>query len=140
MSKALIVGVWWLLGTFNGWDTLQNIEVTTVYDDLIGENFDVPIFSEELKSFQGNEVTIEGYTIPLQQSAEQDYFVLSRFPYNNCFFCGNAGPETVAEVYTKEPVTFKDARVRVTGRLKLNDQDPLHLFYIFEDATVVLLD
>ena len=140
MSKVLLVFVGWWFGTFNGWDTLQNIQIQSTYDDLIGESFDVPVFSDELKGFEGQVVSIEGYTIPIQQSVEQDYFVLSRFPYNNCFFCGNAGPETVAEVYTKEPVSYKDARVRVTGTLKLNDQDPLHLFYIFEDAEIELLD
>ncbi|WP_421873090.1 hypothetical protein [Marinoscillum sp.] len=140
MSKALIIFTWWTVSTFNGWDTLQQLEVRSAYDDLLGETFDVPVFSDELKQFDGKEVTIEGYTIPLQQSTEQDYFVLSRFPYNNCFFCGNAGPETVAEVYTNKPITTQDARVRVTGKLKLNDADPLHLFFILQDASVEVLD
>lgn len=140
MPKALIIFSWWIFGTFNGWDTLQKLEVVPTYDDLLGETFDVPVFSDELKAFDQKQVTIEGYTIPLQQSVEQDYFVLSRFPYNNCFFCGNAGPETVAEVYTSEPIATQDARVRVTGILQLNDQDPLHLFFIIKDATVEVLD
>ncbi len=140
MSKLLIICAGWCLGTFNGWDTLQNLEIKSVYDELIGDTFEVPVFSSELKAFDGKVVTIDGYTIPLQQARQQDYFVLSRFPYNNCFFCGNAGPETVAEVYTKEPVTHQDARVSVTGTLRLNDQDPLHLFYVLEEATVELLE
>ena len=140
MPKALIIFSWWIIGTFNGWDTLQQLEVVPTYDDLLGETFDVPIFSDELRAFDRQQVTLEGYAIPLQQSLEQDYFVLSRFPYNNCFFCGNAGPETVAEVYTSEPISTKDARVRVTGQLQLNDQDPLHLFFVIKDASVEVLD
>ena len=72
MSKVLLVFVGWWFGTFNGWDTLQNIQIQSTYDDLIGESFDVPVFSDELKGFEGQVVSIEGYTIPLQQSVEQD--------------------------------------------------------------------
>lgn len=123
-----------------GWSLLEKVTVTQEYDEFMGEQFDVPVFSEDLKSKDGERIAVEGYVIPLQQSGNQDYFVLSRFPYNNCFFCGNAGPETVAEVYTKDPFPYKDAMVRVTGTLKLNSADPMHLFFILSDATVEVLD
>ncbi|MEQ8474233.1 MAG: hypothetical protein RIC35_23760 [Marinoscillum sp.] len=139
MSKVLIILIWCTIQPFQGWDTLQKLKLQQSYDEFLGEELELPVFSEELESFDGQQVTLEGYVIPLQQSAEQDYFVLSRFPYNNCFFCGNAGPETVAEVYTSEKVTYKDERVKVTGILKLNDSDPLHLFFIISDADVELV-
>lgn len=140
MSKVLMLGVWVFFQSFDGWDTLQKLDLQSSYDEFLGEELELPVFSEELKTFDGKEVTITGYTIPLQQSTEQDYFVLSRFPFNNCFFCGNAGPETVAEVYTNEKITYRDARMEVTGILKLNDNDPLHLFFIISDAEVEFLD
>lgn len=121
---------------FNGWDTLSKLTITNQYDEMLGDNLEIPVFSVELKEFDNQIITIEGYVIPIQQTEKQDYFVLSRFPYNSCFFCGNAGPETVAEVYTLEKVPFKDERVTVTGTLKLNADDPLHLFYIIENAKV----
>lgn len=122
---------------FNGWDTLSMLTIENVYDDFIEDYFEVPRFSDHLLTFDGKVVTIEGYVIPIQQSVNQDYFVLSRFPYSSCFFCGNAGAETVAEVYTNTKSAFKDERVEVTGILKLNSDDPLHLFYIIEDAEVI---
>lgn len=125
---------------FEGWDTLSKLKIDAQYDDVINETFEVPIFSDDLLAFDGKEIVIEGYVIPLQSGKDQDYFVLSRFPYNSCFFCGNAGPETVAEVYTSEPVPFKDEKVLVSGRLKLNAENPLHLFYIIEEATVKKVD
>lgn len=140
MLKVLIAFLWLTADPFKGWDTLQMLTLKKSYDDLLGEETEVPVFSESLKAFEGKQVTIEGYVIPLQQSGAQDYFVLSRFPYNNCFFCGNAGPETVAEIYTLEKISYRDARVRVKGILHLNADNPLHLFFIIRDSEVVRLD
>lgn len=122
-----------------GWELLSKLKLEKGYDDLIGETVEMPRFSEELKSYEGKVITVEGYVIPLQHTQGQDYFVLSRFPYNNCFFCGNAGPETVAEVYTREKFELMDTRVRVTGTLELNADDPLHLFFIFNNAEVEVI-
>lgn len=140
MSRVLIFFVWYWSATFQGWETLSQLELVTSQDELLGELVTLPMFSEELKSHAGTQVVLEGYIIPLDQARGQDYFVLSRFPYNNCFFCGNAGPETVAEVYTREPINFEAGKVQVTGQLLLNDDDPLHLFFIIEDADVTYLD
>lgn len=140
MLKVLIIFIGLFSQPFEGWETLEKLDLRAGYDEFLGEEIEVPVFSDELKAFAGKEVTVEGYVIPLQQSGSQDYFVLSRFPYNNCFFCGNAGPETVAEVYTQEKFSFRDTRVRVTGTLALNDEDPLHLFFILSDAEVQVLD
>ena len=140
MSVVFILFSWFVNVDFQGWETLSKLSMGITYDALLGEDIDVPVFSDELKNWDGQKVSISGYVIPLDQSAEQEYFVLSRFPFNNCFFCGNAGPETVAEVYSNKPFRFVDTKVRVTGTLKLNADDPLHLFYIFDDATVEVID
>lgn len=124
----------------DGWETFSKLKLDQRYDTSLGEMLEMPVFSDELRALDGEVVTLEGYVIPLQSSGAQDYFVLSRFPYSNCFFCGNAGPETVAEVYTNEPFPYRDAKVRVTGQLKLNADDPLHLFFIFTEAEVAVLD
>lgn len=145
MSRVLFIFVWLLFGfilpqrapdAFDGWNTLAKLELVAGYDEFLGEPTELPVFSDELKAFDGEVITVEGYVIPLEQAVEQSYFVLSRFPFNNCFFCGNAGPETVAEVYTKEKFTVQDTRVRVTGKLELNANDPLHLFFIVSEAKV----
>lgn len=140
MPMVLILFTWLTLGPFEGWQTLEKLKLQKTYDEFLGEETDMPIFSDDIRAFDGKVVTIEGYVIPLQESFSQGYFVLSRFPYNNCFFCGNAGPETVAEVYTSGEFEVMDARVEVTGRLELNADDPTHLFFIFNEASVRQLD
>ncbi|MEQ8629053.1 hypothetical protein [Ekhidna sp.] len=124
----------------SGWELLSSVEIVMGYDDFMGAEVEQPKFSEQLKLREGKELTLEGFIIPLQQEADQDYFVLSRFPYQNCFFCGAAGPETVVEVYSDHEFRYTDERVRVTGKLRLNDDNPLHLFYILEECEVTKLD
>ena len=123
-----------------GWELLSAVEIQKVYDEFMGSEVDKPVFSDMLKSSEGSLVTLDGFIIPLQQEGEQDYFILSRFPYQSCFFCGGAGPETVVEVYSEKSLSYTDERVRVTGTLKLNGDNPLQLFYILDNCTVKKLD
>ena len=124
----------------SGWELLSSVEIVTGYDDFMGTEIEQPKFSEQLILREGKEVTLEGFIIPLQQESDQDYFVLSRFPYQSCFFCGQAGPETVVEVYSDRSFRYTDERVRVNGKLRLNRDNPLNLFYILEDCEVTKLD
>lgn len=123
-----------------GWELLSTVEIVKGYDEFMGAEIEKPKFSEQLKLQQGKEITLEGFIIPLQQEGDQDYFILSRFPYQSCFFCGQAGPETVVEVYSDVKFRYTDERVRVTGTLKLNEDNPLHLFYVVEATDVIKLD
>ena len=122
------------------WELLSTVEIVMGYDEFMGAEVEQPKFSEQLKLREGKEVTLEGFIIPLQQEGNQDYFVLSRFPYQACFFCGAAGPETVVEVYSDRAFRYTDERVRVTGKLRLNGDNALHLFFILEDCEVKKLD
>lgn len=123
-----------------GWELLSTVEIVKGFDEFMGAEIEKPKFSEQLKLQQGKEITLEGFIIPLQQEGDQDYFILSRFPYQSCFFCGQAGPETVVEVYSDVKFRYTDERVRVTGILKLNEDNPLHLFYVVEATDVIKLD
>jgi hypothetical protein len=79
-------------------------------------------------------VYITGYMVPVDVST--DYFVLSRYPFAQCFFCGNAGPESVVDLrMKKEGRKFKqDERLTFTGKLRLNETDVYELNYILEEA------
>ena len=124
----------------SGWELLSSVEIRKGYDEFMGTEVDQPIFSDQLKSSEGSTITLDGFIIPLQQDGNQDYFILSRFPYQSCFFCGGAGPETVVEVYSDNSLSYTDERVRVTGTLKLNGDNPLQLFYLLDNCTVKKLD
>jgi hypothetical protein len=65
--------------------------------------------------------------------------VLSAFPFSACFFCGNAGPESVMAIYFEDQGQRKfttDERVTLEGTLKLNDTDVDELVYVLNNARV----
>ena len=126
--------------TLEGWELLSDVKVMRVYDDFMESEIEKPEFGEELKERNKTVIELEGFVIPLEQFSDVDYFVLSRFPYQSCFFCGNAGPETVVEIYTTKKWSLQDQKVRVSGTLHLNAKDPLHLYFIMRNCSVEILD
>ncbi|RMG61446.1 MAG: DUF3299 domain-containing protein [Bacteroidetes bacterium] len=94
--------------------------------------YGVPIFGEKVQALDGQEVRITGYMLPL--TVDNQRYILSRYPYRNCFFCGGAGKETVLELALEEPREFDiDSRTTVRGTLRLI-YDPLQPAYRLEAA------
>jgi hypothetical protein len=118
----------------NTWKTLSKITFKKEYDEVLGLKIDVPVFGKEVKALEGKEVTVKGYIIPTDGYKSQTAFVFSAFPYNMCFFCGGAGPETVIEVNTKLPITYTSEPIYLKGILRLNGADVNRLIYSLEKA------
>ncbi|MCO6359113.1 hypothetical protein BXY85_1585 [Roseivirga pacifica] len=118
------------------WKTLAKVTIEKKFDELMNFEIDYPTFSEEVKALDGKEISLEGWMIPLDELRGENYFVLSALPFANCFFCGGAGPETVVEVFTTEGFDFTEDRVKVTGTLSLNADDPSRLMYVMSKAEV----
>ena len=123
--------------TPNLWKTLAKITYKKEYDELLGFKVDVPVFSEEIQNIEDEIVEVKGYIIPVEGYKSHKEFVFSAYPYNMCFFCGGAGPETVMEVYAKEPVQYSDQPVIIKGKLELNSSDMNRLIYALHDAELV---
>lgn len=121
----------------NVWKTLSKITFKKKYDEMLGFKVDVPVFSEEIKKLEGKTVTVKGYVIPVEGYKSHKEFVFSAFPYNMCFFCGGAGPETVMEVFAKEPIKYSAEAITIKGKLDLNDSDINRLIYILKDVELV---
>jgi hypothetical protein len=119
------------------WKTLAKITYTKQYDELMGFKVDVPVFSEDIKAMEGKEVEVKGYIIPVEGYKSHKEFIFSAFPYTMCFFCGGAGPETVMDVYAKNPVEYTAEQVVLRGKLELNATDINRLMYSIHDAEVV---
>lgn len=122
----------------DGWLAFAKTKFDAKYSDKAGEYFMFPTFSADLKSMVGKEFNLEGYYLPIDVEGDA-YIILSKFPYSQCFFCGGAGPESIAEVIFKvKPGKFDpDQYIRVKGKLKLNDADLEHGNFILEDAVLI---
>ena len=121
----------------NTWQTLSKITYKKEYDELMGFKIDKPVFSDPIKALEGKEITIKGYIIPVEGYKSHKEFVFSAFPYNMCFFCGGAGPETVMEVEASEPVKYQAEAVTLKGILQLNSEDVNKLMFKLTKATLV---
>ncbi len=119
------------------WKTLGKITYKKEYDEIMGFKIDKPVFSEEVRALDGTEIKIKGYIIPVEGYKSHNEFIFSAFPYNMCFFCGGAGPETVMEVVASEPVKYTAESIILKGKLVLNDSDINRLMYAIEDAVLV---
>jgi hypothetical protein len=120
------------------WALFAKTKFEAKYNDKAGEYFLYPGFAEELKSLVGKEISIEGYYLPIEVEGNA-YIILSKFPYSQCFFCGGAGPESIAEVSFKvKQAKFEpDQYIRVKGKLKLNEGDIDHGNFLVEEAVLV---
>lgn len=121
----------------NTWKTLAKITYVKEYDEIMGFKIDKPVFSDPVKELAEKEVTVKGYIIPVEGYKSHTEFIFSAYPYNMCFFCGGAGPETVMEVLSNEPVKYTAEQVTLKGKLVLNSDDINRLMYLLEDAVLV---
>lgn len=96
-----------------------------------------PVFSEEVLALEGKEITVRGYLLPEKGYKTHKEFILSSLPYNLCYFCGKAGPETVMEVSSLDAVSYSDEPIIMKGTLMLNHLDPIGLPYILLNAKLV---
>jgi hypothetical protein len=96
-----------------------------------------PQFPAAVKALENKKISIKGFLIPLQEQKKHTTFLLSAFPFDQCFYCGKAGPETVIEVTVKKAIKTTDKIIEIQGTLELNAQDPTHLFYKIEDGELI---
>lgn len=119
------------------WEVLKDVQFVEVWSEEFQSVYMVPKFGKKVRSLDNKKIQIRGYVIPVDVLA--DYYVLSAFPYSSCFFCGQAGPESVMDIqFATTPTGLRtDQIITVEGKLRLNIDDILQLNYILEDVTVI---
>ena len=120
----------------NYWKDLARVTIEEKTDEN-GFPVEFPVFHDDLKTIEGDKIILEGYMVPLEEMMGHKYFVLSKYPFNMCFFCGAAGPETVIEVYITEEVAFTSDKIKIQGTLELNKDDPRNLMYLMKNAELL---
>ena len=119
------------------WELLKDVEFDEIWSEEFQAYYMVPKFSKSVKEMDGKEVQIKGFIIPVD--IVQDYYVLSANPYSSCFFCGQAGPESVMEIQMikKYEGLRMDQVITFQGILRLNIDDIYQLNYILEEAQII---
>ena len=110
------------------WNTFAQVKFHRQYSETFGFEVNVkpPEFSKELLALNGKEIKVKGYVIPVD--IELGMYMVSANPFANCFFCGNAGPETVVELLPtgKLPRFSTDQIVTFKGVLQINEQGEMN--------------
>lgn len=110
------------------WNTFAQVTFHRKYSETFGFEVNVkpPEFSKELMALNGKEIRVKGYVIPVD--VELGMYMVSANPFANCFFCGNAGPETVVELFPngKLPRFNTDEVVTFRGVLQINTQGEMN--------------
>ena len=117
------------------WQTLSDVEFKDVYLEELDAYYWMPAFGPQVIGAEGKEFFINGYMIPVD--VDEDFYVLSRYPFANCFFCGGAGPESVIDLRfpnKSERAYQTDDRLTFRGTLRLNADDVYQMNYILEGA------
>ena len=122
----------------NGWPVFARVKFESKFFKEQNEYFLVPSFDQRIRSLVGTEITLKGYYLPFDLPKNQ--LIISKNPYASCFFCGGAGPESIAEAVLKwkAPRLKVDQIITIKGKLKLNGTDIEHMNFILEDAEIVI--
>lgn len=117
------------------WKLLGQIKyvkkVTTDYPE--GVMF--PIVNTTLKAKNKKPIIMSGFIIPIDNKT----YALSKNVFASCFFCGQAGPETIMGIKFKDPsIRLKtDQYVTLQGTFRYNDSDVDDWIYHIDNAVIV---
>lgn len=118
------------------WRSLEDVDFKDVYIEELDAYYWKPTFGQSINDLEGEDVYITGYIIPVD--LDEDFYVLSRYPFANCFFCGGASPESVVDLrFTgKSPRVYQtDERLTFAGKFRLNSDDVYQMNYILDGAS-----
>ena len=120
---------------FLDWGILADVSFKDTYSKEYGMDLLEAKFGAFIEAFDGKEVLITGYVIPIDPMGTA--YVLSRNPNASCFFCGSAGPETIVGLRLKPESTKRyktDEYLTFKGMLKLNKLNSKQFTYMLLDA------
>ena len=116
------------------WKFLGMIKFIKKADKEYGEIM-YPQVSPLLKQKAGKKIAISGFIIPIDNTT----YALSKNVFASCFFCGQAGPETIMGIKFKgaTPKLKTDQYVTLVGTFRINENDVEDWIYHIDNAEIV---
>ena len=117
------------------WKLLGIIKYLKKPDKDYPEGVMFPIINSELKTKNKKKIVMSGFIIPIDNVS----YALSKNVFASCFFCGQAGPETIMGIKFKgtTPKLKTDQYVTLEGTFRYNDNDVNDWIYHIENAVIV---
>lgn len=116
------------------WNTLKNVR----YEEKADPTYKVvykPIYGKPVRELEDKTIQIKGFIIPITKNT----YALSKNPFAACFFCGQAGPETVMGIQFKKlkDKLKTDMFVTLKGKFILNYDNPDDWMYHIIEAEII---
>lgn len=117
------------------WKLLGQIKYIKKASDDYPEGVMYPVINPTLKAKNKKPITMSGFIIPI----DNKNYALSKNVFASCFFCGQAGPETIMGIKFKNPgMKLKtDQYVTLQGTFRYNESDVDDWIYHIENAVIV---
>ncbi|WP_424964220.1 hypothetical protein [Ekhidna sp.] len=123
------------------WKQFAQISKERKYFAELDTYYRIPVFTSNLIAQEGKEISLTGFYLPYSEL--DSVIIVSRYPNASCFFCGQAGIESVVMVELGKPYqpnTYRvDQMLLVHGKLQLNATDVNKLAFIITDARIKAL-
>ena len=115
------------------WKQLGQIDFIKKKNAHYGEVM-YPVINPTLKALQGKKIKASGFIVPIDSKT----YALSKNVFAQCFFCGNAGPETIMGIKFKgnTPRLKTDTYVTMEGTFRYNANDIDDWIYHIENAVI----
>lgn len=121
------------------WGQLSLIRFELNEDPYGGLDYKPGKFTEMIQALDGTEIELPGFIVPLEGKKKQKHLFFSLYPFANCFFCGNAGPETVIEVQMDGDtyLEYTDEQIKLRGIFRFVPGDMESVMFKLEQAKLV---
>lgn len=116
------------------WKQLSVIRFVSKKHPTYGE-ISFPVVNDNLKKLGNKKVVIKGFIVPI----DSKNYAISKNVFASCFFCGKAGPETIAGLKFKGnlPKLKTDQYVIVQGVFRYNEDNADDWIYNIDDVVIV---
>lgn len=116
------------------WKALGEVKFTKGSHPDYGEVM-FPKVSPRVKGLHKKKVTVSGFIVPI----DNENYALSKNVFASCFFCGQAGPETIMGINFKDHKgrIKTDTYVTVTGYLRVNENNVDDWIYNLDNSIIL---
>lgn len=107
----------------------------------VGKGFK-PTFLKHIDSLEGKTVTITGYASSAGDGADGASFLMTEYPIG-CWFCESPDATGIVRIELAaggDATTIPRGAIKLTGKLKLNRNDPERFLYTVENAKLAVTD
>lgn len=134
-SNSLFVEKSFVVSDTLNWKLLGMIKFVKKQHKDYPEGVMFPVINSTLKAKNKKRIAMSGFIVPIDNTT----YALSKNVFASCFFCGQAGPETIMGIKFKgaTPKLKTDQYVTLEGNFRINENDIEDWIYHVEDAVIV---